>query len=63
MRNHRIRNKTKREIGDQISYLRVYIKKKGLDPKGGRKSVALLIALKGQTQFQKFPREGLSGCD
>jgi hypothetical protein len=51
MRNHRIRNRTKREIGDQISSLRVYIKKKGLDPKRGRKSVALLIALKGQTQF------------
>jgi hypothetical protein len=44
-----MRNRTKREIGDQISSLRVYIKKKELDPKRGRKSVALLIALKGQT--------------
>jgi hypothetical protein len=62
-RNHKMRNKTKREIGDQFSSLRVYIKKKGLDPKKrGRKSVVLLIALKGQTQFQKFPHEGLSGC-
>jgi hypothetical protein len=44
-----MRNRTKREIGYQISSLRVYIKEKELDPKRGRKSVAPLIALKGQT--------------
>jgi hypothetical protein len=35
-----MRNETKRESEDGISSLRVYIKKKGLDPKRGRKSVA-----------------------
>jgi hypothetical protein len=35
-----MRNKTKREIGDQFSSLRVYIKKKGLDPKKKRKEIS-----------------------